>query len=310
MRLSGVSIDDRQRDPRASRLLRAYSAEYRRGKRYRGARHTVSALLAAAGPFASLSSLTAAGLVGAAASAWVIVTRVVLIPAEQRRVDSAVRIHERFDTLVFQLDWPRGLAGPEPSEEDIADAARRLADDTQLAAQIEAGWFPSTAGIPWPVDVLIAQLSSVTWGRRQHDAYSRFLIAMIAAAVLGIVGFAVVVGMSLTDWLITFLLPGMPALLDASELANAHRQSSSGKADLERRLSDLWATELATPGTTTGADCREVQDDAFVLRAAGLQIPEWYYRLYRGRSEANMQDAAAARRAQYEAATASPQNST
>lgn len=298
-----TSIYDRQRSPQAARLLRAYTAEYRRAKRYRGLRHTISALLAAAGPFASLGSLTAAGLIGAAAGVWVIVARLVLAPAEQQHVDSAVRIQERFDTLLFRLDWPYGLAGPEPSEEDIADAVRRVEHDERLTDRIEGGWYPSTTGLPWPVDVLIAQLSSVTWGRRQHHSYARFLTTAIAIAVFGIIGFGVVTGMSLTDWLITFLLPGLPALLDASELAKAHHEHSSSKLDLENRTREVWAAELAKPGTTTGDDCRQIQDDAFRLRTAGLQVPEWYYRLHRDRTEANMQDATAARRAQYEAVT-------
>jgi hypothetical protein len=154
-----------------------------------------------------------------------------------------------------------------------------------------------------PADALVAQWASAAYGRRQHGAYARFVVA----GTVTIVAAAVVVGgatrMSLTDWLIVFLLPVLPALLDVTDPAQAHQRLAIDKRDIEARINSLWRNELDQPGLLTGDDCHEVQDGLFRLRIRGLQIPDWYYRLQRDRNEANMTDAAASRRSQYEAAT-------
>ena len=216
------------------------------------------------------------------------------------------RHQERFDTRLFDLAWPSGLAGTGPNEEDVADAERRLRDDEKVSRQHRDGWYPSTAGFPWPVDVLVAQWSSAAYGRRQHHAYARFIIGGLVCGFIGVVGLGVLTGMSLTDWLITFLLPGLPALLDISELAQNHQRLSTKKQRIEARIQRFWDSELASPGALCAGDCRTVQDEAFRLRAAGRQIPEWFYWVHRDRNESNMRDAAAARRMQFSAARSDP----
>ncbi len=295
-----LSIDQRQRDAESGRLLRAYAAEYRRAKFYKGLRLTVSGTLAIAGPILGALSIPPAGLVGAAAGLWVFISRLLLIPAERSRVGCAVRIQERFDTRLFDIPWAEALAGPEPSEEDIVDAARRLHGDKRLAQQHAEGWYPSTEGLPWPVDVLVAQWSSAVYGRRQHDAYFWFVAIGMSAVVAIAIVFGVALEMSLSDWLVTFLLPGLPALLDFGELAASHRRVAAAKEAIEAQITVLWRTEFAKPGTLTAEDCRRVQDEAFKLRAQDVQVPEWFYRVHRDRNEDNMHDAASARRTQYQ----------
>lgn len=301
-----ASIDDRQRDAESGRLLRAFSAEYRLAKRYRALRIGVSMVLAAIAPVLSLRSLTAAGVVGAAAGVWVVASRLVLMPIEQRHVRLAVRIQERFDCRLFDLPWADSMAGPTPSEEDIADSARRLEGDDRVARQHEEGWYPSTVGLPHPVDVLVAQWSSVAYGRHQSRAYFHFIAGAITLVVVAVIAVGVAGGMSLTDWLITFALPSLPAVLDSSEIADAHRRMADRKAKNEDELlQPLWSAELAAPGTLSVEDCRRVQDESFRLRSRGLQVPDWFFWRRRERSEANMHDAAEARRQQHLRATAS-----
>lgn len=77
-------------------------------------------------------------------------------------------------------------------------------------------WYPSTDGLPFPVDALVAQWSSAAYGRHQSRAYFHFVVASIAIAVAGEVAVGVIGAMTLTDWLITFALPSLPAALDAA----------------------------------------------------------------------------------------------
>lgn len=297
-----LPIDERQLDAESGRLLLAYAAKYRGAKRLQNARYAVSGLLAVAGPVLSVWSLDAAGWVGAAAGVWILFTRLVLIPTERDRVGRAVRIQERFDTRLFDLEWSTALAGAEPSEEDIADAARSLKHDKRVEHQHREGWYPSTVGMPWPANVLLAQWSSAAYGRRQHAAYFWFLTICASTVVVITTVFSVAVGMFLIGWLLRFLLAPLPALLDVGELALSHRRLSAGKEAIEAQIEQLWRSELTNIGTLTAEDCRRVQNEAFKLRAEGQQLPEWFYWFHRDRNEANMHEASAARQAKYQAA--------
>ena len=293
------SIDLRQRDGESGRLLRAYATEYRAAKRYRAFRFTLSALIAIAGPVLSWWSLPAAGVVAAIPGFWLVAKRLFIVPAERRHVRSAARIQERFDIRLFDLAWPQALAGAEPSEEDIADAARRGLRDQRLVRQQEEGWYPSTDCLPWPVNVLEAQRASATYGRRQHSAFAGILVFGIASATLAAIVVGGVADMSLVAWLTTFLWSSPPILLDAGELAFSHRNMAGRKAAIESEIDSLWRTELSNKGTLTADDCRAIQDAVCKLRLANAQAPEWFHWRYRRRNDANMDEAAAARRNEY-----------
>ena len=198
------------------------------------------------------------------------------------------------------MPWPTDLAGPRPSEEDISDASRRSIGDERLTNQHAGGWYPSTASLPWPVDVLVTQWSSAAWGRRQHRSFFLFVVALEGFVVGSAVLLGIAVQLSLGEWLVVFLLPGLPALLDTSELADGHRQLAASKNGTEARIRELWEYELEQPASLSIADCRGVQNLSFRSRSSGLMVPQWFYWLHRDRNEANMRDAAAQRCARYD----------
>jgi hypothetical protein len=289
-----TTIDRLQLDAQSGQLLRAFTYLYRRSKKLRGYRTWVGIGLAILGPLFSLISLAAAGVIGAVAALWVLISRVVLIPAEKRRHGLAVRVHEKFDIRLFGPPW-NNLVGPKPSHEDVVDAANRLADDDPIAKQHRDGWYPSTAGAPRPVDVLIAQWSSVPYGRHLSWAYSQFLAGAVAIGFATAVVIGVAAGSSLTEWLITWAMPTLPALLDAAEVGDAHRRLAQKKELVEDELiQPLWDKALGGADPTED-DCRRLQDELLQVRLNGVQVPEWFYRRRRDRSEGNMEQAAAER---------------
>ncbi len=288
------TIDQMQLDAQSGQPLRAFTYLYRRSKKLRGYRTWVGIGLAVLGPLSSLISLTAAGVIGAAAALWVLISRIVLIPAEKRRHRLAVRVHEQFDIRLFGLPW-NNLVGPKPSHEDVVDAANRLADDDPIAKQHRDGWYPSTAGVPHPANVLIAQWSSVPYGRHMSWAYFQFLAGAVAIGFATAVVIGVAAGSSLTEWLIIWAMPTLPALLDAAEVGDAHRRLAQKKEKVEDELiRPLWDKALGGTGPTDG-DCRRLQDELLHVRLNGVQVPEWFYWRRHDRSELNMAQAAAER---------------
>jgi len=299
--LPGATIAERQVADQAKQLLRAYSAEYRRAKKCRTVRALGAVAFAIAGPVTAVWSVTAATYIAAAAGTWVVVVRVLLKRYESEAQRHAVAFHELYDDEVLGLPWPDSLAGPKPAVEDIRRAARRVENDEDLTARIDAGWFAPTPGVPPPVDALICQRASVVWGRRQHQLYARLVLWALGVAILTVVILGLALGMSLSTWLIVFILPGLPALLDGVELSQAHSEQSKRKRAIETAIDEAWNKELLQRGTLTVHRCREIQDAVFRIRMEPVQIPEWYYNRHRDNDEDAMQSAASALSERYKA---------
>ena len=300
-----LSIDELQADDESCRLFMAFGTEYRVAKHYRFARFGLSLLIALVGPILSWWSLVPVGILGALPGFWLVTARLFLIPAEKRHVHRAVCIHERFDTRLFSLPWPSALAETQPSEEDIAHAAHTGLRDRRRLCQFKKGWYPSTNGLPWPVNVLEAQRASIIYGRRQHSEFAAFLGVGIGIALLSAIMIGVTVNMHLSNWLFTFLLSSPPILLDVSEFAISHHGIYSRKKSIESRIDRLWQDELSKNGTLTADACRAVQDSVFNLRLVNAQVPEWFHWFRRSRSDKNMREAASARLKQYQGANKS-----
>lgn len=294
------AIDDQQKDDRSATLLRGFTAEYRRAKTFRSLRLAGNFVFAVGGPVASMHSLSTAAYVAAGAGVWAIVARLLFTRAEREHLDTGVRIQELFEVRLFQLEWPEALAGPRPSEDDIQDASRRVENDARVAAQIEEGWFSTTADMPWPLNAFLAQWSSVEYGRRTHRSYATllFLLAGLTIGVAAIVGVAI--RAELGAWLIAFGLPALPGLMDVIELAVAHWQFSTDRQKTRgQRFERLWQAELKTRGTITECDIRSLQDDTFRSRDLGLQVPDLVFWKRRAGNETTMHAAFAQRRAEY-----------
>jgi hypothetical protein len=292
-------ITQRQQTESAKRLLRAYSAEYRRAKKCRKIRAAGAIAFAIAGPVSAVWSITTAAYIAAAAGAWTVIVRVLLKRYENEAQHHAVAIHELFDTEVLGLPWSESLAGRKPADEDILKAARTVADDAKLTARIDAGWFPETPGVPPPVDTLIAQRASAIWGRRQHKLYSRLVLWVLGIVFVVVVALGFGLRMQLSTWLIVFVLPGLPALLDGVELSLSHGEQSAHKREVETTIVDAWDKELQSPGGLTVHKCRQIQDVVFRIRLEPVQIPEWYYNRHRSGDEEAMQSAAGNLAARY-----------
>jgi hypothetical protein len=148
-------------------------------------------------------------------------------------------------------------------------------------------WYPAHEDMAWPTSVLVCQRSNAVWARRQHRLYAYVLYGLAASWWLIGVIVAAVHGATLTEYLVTIALPSLPALLDAAEFARAH----AADAD-KRQLLEDQTDALRRSGNATELDLREIQDQLFSLRRGAPLVPGWFYKIVRGRFEADMRYAA------------------
>lgn len=280
------NIAERQNEPAMLQLLRADSWHYLRAKRWHMLRITGTLLFAAAAPVLTFWWHDGADQIAAAAGAWILLGRTVLMALEQREIRLAVTIQEQFDTDLFGLDWNSNLAGKKAAYEDIADAAKHIRSDKGLR-----DWYPDADKAPWPMNVVLCQRSSAVWGRRAHFAYGTTVLVIGAVWLLAGIVMGLAAHLSLGDYLLKLFLPSQPAFLDTIDIYRGHLRQSSNKGGVETAADDLWVAGVADPQAVTSVACRQLQDQSYLLRRHGPQIPRWFYKLRRGSDERAMRAA-------------------
>jgi len=134
----------------------------------------------------------------------------------------------------------------------------------------------------------------MVWSRQGHRSYSAtVLTAGVVWFVVGLV-IAIVLNLSLANYLIMIFLPSAPAFLDTVEHARLHWQHANARQQTERKIDDLWQAYTTRPETLDVNDCREVQGAAYLLRHDGPRVPHLFYTLRKPTSDANTKSGTAA----------------
>ena len=121
---SGNRIAERQRSPEAVELLRAFHHAYGTAKHWHAARLAGHCrLIALAAPVVIIFAPSLEHPLGAIAGVWVLASRLVLRPAQERATRFAVAVQEMFDQQVLGL--PPATASRPPAYEQIHQQARR-----------------------------------------------------------------------------------------------------------------------------------------------------------------------------------------
>jgi hypothetical protein len=281
--LTETSIFERQDEPEALGLARAFRRRYAVARRWRLLRVGIGLLVGTVGVLLALLVPSTEEYVSAIAAAWLVFARTVLDGYEERERRCGTLAQELFDTQVFELPWNTSAVDARPAPEDVRNWGRGENDEGLRH------WYPDTRPARYPVDVLLCQRSIITWARQDHVTYAELLrwaagLAFIATIVLG-----VVLGLSLGEYLFRLGVPVLPACLDVLDIAKANAWVAISKARLEQRA-DLLLEGAHTSGTPpTIAECRELQDGIYATRLLP-GVPSWMYAVTRGERQQNMED--------------------
>lgn len=293
-------IAQRQRTPEAIELLRAFRHAYTQSKRWHLVRLGGTVALALAAPLVIVFAPGLEHPLGAAASAWLLVTRWAIRPAEDRTLRFAVAVQELFDQYVLGL---MPTTGPRPpAHEEIYRKAK------QCSGNPDPDWYTVDPRVDPAAATLIAQRSSAVWTRLLNREWGNLLAVLVAGWTALTVGVAVLRGTSVGDFLIAVILPMLPALLDATDLCQAHWRATAERADLEAAL-DQRIDQATTGELPTQHELRALQDEIDRQRASQPAVPDWFYALRRAAYEDSMRAAAetlAKRLDALQAATAAP----
>jgi hypothetical protein len=281
---SGNRIAEYQRSPEAIELFRAFRHAYGTAKHWHAARLVGTVLIALAAPVVIIFAPSLEHPLGAIAGAWVLASRLVLRPAQERATKFAVAVQEMFDQQVLGL-LPASTP-KQPAYEQIHQQARRCRSDPDPA------WYSVRPQIPPGPAVLIAQRSGAVWSRRLYQEWAVVLAVLAGVWTVFTVIVAAARGATVGEFLIAVLLPMLPALLDATDLCQADWRAAGERAGLEEAL-DQRLDAAAQGRVPSLKDLRTLQDEINRQRLTQPPVPDWYYRLRRPSYETSMCAAAA-----------------
>lgn len=299
----GNQVSERHRSPEAAELLCAFQHAYSTAKHWHTARLAGTVLVALAAPLVIVFAPWLEHPLGAIAGGWALAARLLLRPAQERTTQFAVAVQELFDQQVLDL-LPAAAPQPPAYEEIHQQAHRRTADPGP-------DWYSVLPDVAPAAAALIAQRAGTVWSRRLHREWALVMGTAAAAWTLLTVTVAAARGATISEFLIAVLLPMLPALLDATDLCQAHwrggAERSALEAQLDQRLDQAAGGQLPAP-----EDLRALQDEINRQRLAQPPVPDLYYRLRRASYEASMRAAAdrLARRIDAAAAAASSPSGT
>lgn len=272
---------ERQNEQIPLAAARAFRRRYTLSVRWRSLRVSVGFLIGTVGVLAALIFPATADYVSAAAAGWIVISRALLQPAEQRERHRAASAQELFDTTVFDLSWSRSISGAEPAIQDIRSWGRHQKEDGLR------DWYADTRPATRPVDVLLCQRATITWARQDHVLYARVLRAGVLAAFVVTLIVGVVLGLSLGDYLLRLGVPILPAGLDVLDMATDNARLADGKVHLEAEANALLVESKRTQQVPEERAVRELQNAIYATRLRP-GVPQWIYRLTRADRQDDM----------------------
>lgn len=284
--MTETSIFERQNEPEALGLVRAFRRRYAVARRWRLVRVGIGMLIGTVGVLLALLEPSTEEYVSAIAAGWLIFARTVLDEYEERQRCRGALAQELFDTRVFELPWNKSAVGARPAPEDLRNWGRGRNDEDLR------DWYADARPARHPLDVLLCQRSIITWARQDHTTYADLLrwaagIAFFATVVLG-----VVLDLSLGEYLLRLGVPVLPACLDVLDIAKGNARVASTKTRLEQRADRLLECAYTTGTPPAIVECRELQDGIFATRLLP-GVPSWMYAITRGERQRNMEDTVA-----------------
>lgn len=275
----------------ALRLLIAQRALYAKAKRWTYLRWLGFSVMGIVAPPLAVFFPKAAVVVGAVAGVWIFLSRTIFKAFEGKNAAQGAAVQEDFDRLVFDMP-PLATRVPRPTPEDVAELA---GSDTEVLGRAKQGgllgWYPLDRGAAGTVCVAIAQRANAAYSERLQRLNARYWLTVLVVWTVVIVMTSMIIGTSLTTFLLGVAAPLLPACLDIGEQL---RSSTQACADRRSMADDI---EHAVRGTRDNPlndeDLLVWQERLYSLRRSAPLVPDLIYARTRRKNEQAMNSAAA-----------------
>ena len=100
------------------------------------------------------------------------------------------------------------------------------------------------------------------------------------------IGIGLIIDIDLREFLLVFIVPGLPAFIAGIDLTVSNWKTSSIRNQLGQMWGRLWKRALANPGINE-SELRQLQDAIYVCRTRTVQVPNWMQKRKRAEYQAD-----------------------
>ena len=218
--------------------------------------------------------------IGAAAVVITILDVVIFDRGYRRAIRTAARASEQFDTAVLRLPWNSLSAGEPLQPEEIKEAADQW-DKKHGDSQLR-DWYPAVvARAPQHIARIICQRANVTYDTALRRNYSALLIGLVAAISVGIVILGFVQSATLTELVLSGLVPVAPLMIWATREFFRQRDAAAANTIIQRESEALLRETIdgQCDEPTCTSQSMQLQAALFARRSTNpLLMPGLYQR--------------------------------
>ncbi len=281
-----MDLSERQNSKKALRLLKAQRQLYSEAKLWwrwdfilTVVITSIISILRVALPSIDLSIV---------AGTWAILITVLSIcwisPTFRRKQGEAAAIQEEIDCEFLQI--PSSALTKKVPTDKIVDLASKY-DRLKKPEGDLRDWYPQELGkLPDEIVTAAGQRINSRWDERLRTRYTAFLVVLLVAFALVILGIGVLLDKTIPAILLSTLLPLLPGLVFLIKQLRENSATVQRLAELaghsQKRLDLLMA------GETPPCSSRDVQNEILQHRRSVALIPDWFFQRFRENEEQSM----------------------
>ncbi|HLP88261.1 MAG TPA: S-4TM family putative pore-forming effector [Nostocaceae cyanobacterium] len=191
----------------------------------------------------------------------------------------AAKVQELFDCHVLDLEWNNVKLGRRPEEETILDAATKFNIIKPNYSYLKDWYPPEVGNLPIYQARIICQRTNCWWDAKLRRYYANWLITLLFILALILLILGLISDFSLENFILSTLVPLMPAFVLGTRQYNEHIESANSWQRLKEYSEQLW--EQAINGQKTPQELTQLsrclQDEIYEHRYKSPLIFDWLY---------------------------------
>lgn len=270
-------LEDQNKEP-LLRLLKAQNSAYSKAKRYQFI-DVISILIALTPTVLLYFDLNHATLIAVIGVVWTLISIFSQVLIERETRIGAV-IQDQFDTTLFKIERNEILVGDEIEISRILELSKPNKNDDL------SDWYSTKIepNLKHEMAVLLAYKCNAIWGKSQRRQFVYFVKIMIVVYYGGMIALSLYKNTGLFD-LVVWLAPSIPALVFGTTTIKAQNGIINTYERINKLIDSLYRKLKLSQKVPSAVELRQIQDLFYTQRLIPNKVPDWFYRVFRKRTE-------------------------
>lgn len=280
------SIQNKQNEEGLIKLLKAQRVAYSNAKKIQVI-DLISILVALAATAVVIFELEYANQLAVFGVFWTLISIVSEIYMNEQTRKGAI-IQEQFDTELFEIPWNEILVGETNDITSTIQLGRKFGGNVEKLK----GWYSKEIhlNLKQRIAILMCYKVNSIWGMLQRNKFINFIWIISILYYGGMILLSIYKNTGLYDFSI-ILAPSLPFLVYVSSTIKTQKEIIINYRVITKAVDSLiekYKTDKEEPRTY---QLRQIQDLFYTQRRIPHKVPNWFYNLFRNRTNGLVDEA-------------------